>query len=408
MSDKTERKDSEQAVWLAARGKLLAGGVVAIVAAAVVAMAIWLPGRKRDSDPSPPEPVNVTVEVIEIISTLADTFELDGKVEPNVVVRVSAEVAGRIERYGEYKDANGRPSGRQLRKGDRIRAGEPLVYIDKSVLQARYDCANASYEFDRRDYDRVRKAHDRKVATPLDLDLAKTKIALSKAALAEARAMRDRTTILAPVSGIVNRLPVEVGERAEPGEVCAEIVDVDTVKIVVNVPEREIAWLDLDEKQRIFDRLDSTLKLTAPITYISAVADEQSLTTRVEITVPNKDRRLHAGTTVNVRLKRRDLKDVIMIPLAAVIPLEKGHMVYVVNDGKAKAITVKIDIRSIRDDRVRIDPKDSLKAGDKLIVEGYWRCGPGQAVRIIGDPATMPATKPATAPSSRPTRMTED
>jgi len=90
---------------------------------------------------------------------------------------------------------------------------------------------------------------------------------------------------------------------------------------------------------------------------------------------------------------RGDLTNVIMIPLAAVIPRESTsgdgagrpgsddieYTVYVVESGKAWPKPVTIDIESVRGTRVRV--KSGLKAGDRLIVDGHRRCGPGDAVK---------------------------
>ncbi len=366
-----------------------------LIAAAAVGVVAALP-VKKDKPPSKPRPpVNITVEQIEVIPSEPDTFDLDGNVEPNKVVKVAAEVSGRIKRYGRH-------SGRVLKEGDFVKAKQPLMYLNKDLLKAAFDQARAKHEYDLTDFKRVQEAMKKNVATERDLAEAETNMAMSKAALAEIKAQLDRTTILSPVSGVVNRLPMKVGEYVQPGDCCAEIVDNDTVKVVVNVPELDIQFFRIGQEQKIFYGSGNKNKFIGEISYISEVADKDTRTTRVELSVPNREdarngrRKLYSGQIVTVRLKRKDRKNVIMVPLDAIIPLEKGYMVYVVQNGKAEPKNnVEIDIRFIKGKRILVT--SGLAAGDRLILfPGNRKCGPGQAVRVISEEPGQPTSGPTT------------
>jgi RND family efflux transporter MFP subunit len=333
---------------------------------------------KAEPEVVPPPPVNVTVVRVAVIPTVSDEFVLDAIVEPNWVVKVAAEVEGRIERYGQ---ANGSP----LEEGDYIEAGTTLVYLNTDLLQADYNQAKAQYEFDLRNHGRIKEARQKTVATPQELDQARTSLALSKATLDEVKAKLDRTQIISPVSGFVNSLPVEIGEFVQPGMTCVKIIDTKTVKIVVNISEQDIGYFKVGQEQRIFaDDNGETVTLGGEITYISKVAEELAHTTRVEISIPNGEDRFHSGQFVTVRLKRQDLKDVIMVPLDAIIPLEDGYMAYLAEDGRAQAReNIQIDILSIKGKQIRV--VGGLEGGEELIVRGNWMCGPGQEIRVIGE-----------------------
>ncbi|NIA06565.1 MAG: efflux RND transporter periplasmic adaptor subunit [Actinobacteria bacterium] len=350
--------------------------VIILGGLAVVGVIYKLPVDKTEPEIVPPPPVNVTVQRVEIISTMPDEFALDAIVEPNRVVNVAAEVEGRIERYGQANK-------RQLKEGDYVEVGAPLIYLNTDLLQAAYNQAKAQYEFDLRNYGRIEEARQKNVATQKELDKARTNLALSKATLDEVKAKLDRTQIVSPISGVVNSLPVEIGEFVQPGTTCVQIVDTKTVKVVFNISEQDIGYFKVGQKQKIFaDHDGETITLEGEITYISEVAEELAHTTRVEILVPNGEDRFHSGQFVKVRLKRQDLKDVIMVPLDAIIPLENGYMVYLVEDGKAQPRkNIQIDILSIKGKRIRV--VEGLKGGEELIVRGNWMCGPGQEVNVI-------------------------
>ena len=374
--------------WL----KRLIPVLLVLAAATLVGVIALLPKNKEPLPPSKIPPVNVKVQRVRPIPELADTLDLTAIVEPNRVVRVAAEVAGQIERFGRRRQAvawnQGRiPEGATVQEGEPVSEGQPLVHLNKDLLQARYDRALAQFEYDEREYQRILDLYERGVTSRTELDDAGTHREVAKASLDEAARNLERTTIAAPISGILNRLPKEVGEYVSSGDEVAEIVDIETVKVVVDVPERDVHFLEVGDGVEVLVRPPQEQVLDGEITYVSVLADEGTRTTRVEITVDNRDRRLRSGQIVRARLTRRVLKDVFMIPLAAVIPLENGRVVYVVNDDHAERREVELDF--IRGHSVRV--LSGLATGDRLIVAGHRYVGPGQAVNIIDTNAEPPS-----------------
>ena len=113
----------------------------------------------------------------------------------------------------------------------------------------------------------------------------------------------------------------------------------------------------------------------------SELADEHTRTSRLEITVDNRERLLRSGQIVRARLTRRVLNDVIMIPLGSVIPLERGRVVYVVEGGQAQRRLVELGFIKGRSVQILA----GVEAGDLLIVAGHRFVGPGQPVTIVSD-----------------------
>jgi len=363
--------------------------LVGVILVAVVAL-------MRPATPTPPPaepvPVNVEVRLVRPTPELPDTFDLTGVIEPDRVVNVAAEVAGRIERYGQRTREvtwHGQvlPAGRTLTEGEPVSAGDPLVHLNRDLLEAAYERSRAQAEYDEREYRRILDLFERGLTSKTELDDARTRRDISKATLDEAARQLARTTILAPCDGILNRLVMEVGEYARPGDVVAEIVVVDTVKVAVDVPERDVSYLKLGRPADVIP-LDNGAgspsngasgSYAGQITYISARADEGTRTTRTEVTIPNPAYRLHAGQIVRVRLTRRVLHDVIMVPLASVIPLEDGKEVYVVVDGCAQRRPVELGLIKGREVQIL----SGLAPGDRLIVNGQRLVASGQPVRVV-------------------------
>lgn len=339
-----------------------------------------LPQRKEEKPPLAIPPENVEYVIIQPIAQYPDQLTLTAVVEPALVVRVAAEVPSQIARYGaespEEADAPDPAAVEALDEGDYVVAGQPIVLLEQSLFQARYDRALAQYEYDEREYQRLLGLFERGATSKTEVDDTRTRRSVSLAALNEARHDLDRTIIHAPIAGTLNRLPKEVGEYVSPGDEVAEIVQVDTVKAVVAVPERDIHYLELGEPAAVQLRGQDERVINGRITYISALAETGARTTRLEITVDNSERLVRSGQIVRAHLTRRVLEDVILIPLDAVIPLERGYVVYVVEDGHAARREVELGLIEGR----RVQVTSGLAADDQLIVSGQRYVGPGEAV----------------------------
>ena len=342
-----------------------------------------------DKTPKLPEakipPVNVVVQTVEPLAEFADTFKLSAVVEPEFVVQVAAEVPGRIERYGTRSSSvtwRGReiPAGSVLDEGEPIEAGAPIAYLNCDLLKAAYDRAKAQSEYDRTEYERISDLYAREVTSKAEYDDARAKRDISKATFEEAERNLERTEIVAPINGILNRVMAEVGEYAVPGQQVAEIVSIDRIKVVVEVPERDIHYLKLGDAADIVVKNSKLVRFTGKIAYLSELADPATRTTRIEITVDNPDHLMRSGQIISATLTRRIIKNAIMIPLDSVIPLEKGRVAYIVTDGLAKRCEVELGL--IDGSSVRI--LSGLNAGDQLIVAGHRYVGPGATSHCRG------------------------
>lgn len=360
---KTRTDAARQHGWARIVVKLVVAGVT-VIALFVLAQ---MPTPKREVPATEAPPVNVTVLPVTAEPQLPDTFDLPAVIEPNQIVTVAAEVAGRVEWIGP-------------REGAMVRAGDVLMRLNTDLLQAEFESAQAQAKNDQTEFERQQGLVRGGAAPTRELDQAATKLAISAADLQKVRARLQRTQILAPASGVLNDLRVEQGEYVQAGTAVAEIVETEIIKVAVNVPERDVAFFSPGQTVGIrADIKGRPQSFQGMITFISSVADERTRSTRMEITLANKDGLLHSGQIVQARLTRQVLEDAILIPLLAVIPMEHGYAVYVVESSKAQRREVQIGI--IKGDRVQV--VKGLRPGDQLVVSGHRFVAPGQDVNVV-------------------------
>lgn len=342
--------------------------IVVVGCLLVVSLIAALPSRRAKPQVTEPQLVNVEVERIVSVEAVEDILELPGVVEPNRIVTISAQVAGSIVRIAAVK-------------GTYVQKGQLIVQLDDDLIRPQLESAQAQLLRDQVEFERIRGLIATDAAAKKDLDDATLRLAVSKANVAQITATLERTRITSSISGILNALPVEEGQYVQPGMAVAEVVQMDPVKVVVDMPERDVSFFGLGAKAKILvDVAGNGTSMDGQVTFISQVAHPQTRSTRMEISVANPMGILRGGRIVTIALTRRIIRDAIMVPLRAVIPMEDGKAVFVVGtDGLAIRKTVELGIMKV--DRVQVI--SGLEQGELLVVEGHRFLVPGQPVRII-------------------------
>lgn len=192
--------------------------------------------------------------------------------------------------------------------------------------------------------------------------------------------------ITAPVAGIVGRVYVDKGARVSPpdpgpgmGTAVLRIVNMDQVKVVVHVIEKDFAKIKLNQRAEISVDAYPDEKFSGRTTLISPTISPTTRTASVEITIPNRDHRLKPGmfAQVDVIISKKD--DAILIPAYAVIEQSEMRKVMTVVGGRAKSELIELGA----DQGELVEIRSGLKEGDTLIVAGHHRISSGDLIRIL-------------------------
>ncbi len=347
--------------------KFLISALVISIAVAGVYSISRMPAEEAEELVAREIIVNVEVEEVIPERSVADYLDLPGSTKPGRIVSVPVELGGKIVDL-------------PAREGETVRKGDVILKLDDSILKAEVARAKAQADFDKKSLDRTAMLLEKGVTNSNSLDEIESRYAVSSAALEMAETNLAKTVVYSPYTGVLNDLPVEQGEFVQEGATVAEIVEIDNLKVEIQVPEKEVEFLRKGSAMSVLSGYSDERICSGILTYVSEVADPGTRTVKAEITVDNRDRILRSGQIVRARLNRRSLSNAVMIPLAAVIPLEEGKVVYVASEGLAERREVELGV--IKGTRVHIT--SGLEGGDQLIVKGHRMVGPGQKINIVG------------------------
>ena len=322
-----------------------------------------------------------------------------GTVQATNMVTVRSRVDGQIEKVG-------------FEEGQMVRAGDLLVQIDPAPFQAALDQAKAKLAQDeasltnaKQDLERTAVLSKQGNATQQLFDQRTANVAsltaqvqADKAAIDSAKVQLDYTTIRSPLTGRAGFRLVDPGNivHANDQNGMLTITQLQPISVIFTAPE--------DQLPAINDELKSgPLKLSAfssdgkrllgegTLKLLDNQVDPASGTIRMKASFDNRDNALWPGLSVTTRLLLKTLKDVVVVPDAAVRRGPNGLYVYVVT-AQSRALLREVKVSRIEDGLALVD--SGLAAGERIVTSGHYRVQPGGPVQVLDEQEAVPATKP--------------
>jgi len=311
------------------------------------------------------KPTNVEVQV-GLPRPMVDRLVIRGIIEPWVSVRLSAETAGRLVYIGKAE-------------GDAVTCGERLFGLDKAVLQANLAAAEARAEYAVVAHQRAKTMFADQAVSKDELDRTKAEMDAAVAAVELAKAQLANADVLSPIDGFFDAKLAEIGQYMTPGTPLGDVVDTRRVKIIVQVPEKDVSFVRVGQTiPLVVEALGDEPRL-GKVIFIKQVADPQTLTFPVHLELANDDGRIRPGMIAKVQLVRREIPGAVAVNIFSVVRHDGGYRVFVEADGVARARDVTLGVF----DGVFVQVLSGLQVGDRLIVKGQRELVDGAKVAVV-------------------------
>lgn len=186
----------------------------------------------------------------------------------------------------------------------------------------------------------------------------------------------QKAPVESTLTGILGRVYVDIGENVTAGTPVALVVNVEKVKIGLDVPEKYLPKIALGQQAKISVDSWPDEKFTGSVTKISPVIDLSTRTASVEIMVTNKEYRLKSGMFAKVRLVIEARNNVPVILREAIMGHDPDNYVFVVEDKKAVLKKISLGIRQ----GPYFEVRHGLKDGDWVVIMGQQLLSDGASV----------------------------
>ncbi len=192
--------------------------------------------------------------------------------------------------------------------------------------------------------------------------------------------------VLSPIAGVVGRVYPDKGETVSPSVPIAEILNMDTVKVKVNVGERDLP--KIKESQICQVKIDAYPDETfeGKVITVSPVVDTSSRTALIELEIPNQDYRLKPGMFARIWIIVKEQPSVLCISRDAVLR-EDSSTFAMVADKNNKIHKRKITLGIAENNKLEV--LEGLTENEVVITLGKERLKTGDVVKIIGEPTEV-------------------
>jgi multidrug efflux system membrane fusion protein len=265
--------------------------------------------------------------------------------------------------------------GAQVRKGQVLATLDPTE-VDAALRQAKEGATKAD-----RDLSRVSRLTATGALPTANLEDAQTAAALSHAALTAAQFNAQRSQIIAPDDGRIDRRLAETGEVAAPGRPIFHLSGRSRGAVVkIGLTDRDAMRVREGDKATVICDARPEAPLTGTVSQIATVASPSSGTFDVEIRLTAPPAGMLSGLTAKVTIPHEE-DAVAVVPVSALTRgLGNAAAVFTVVDGRAKKVDVKIAF--LTDERAALSVA-TLPPGSRVVVSGAAELQDGSRVRIV-------------------------
>jgi multidrug efflux system membrane fusion protein len=281
-------------------------------------------------------------------------------------------------------------------EGQDVPKGFVLAKIDPTTYRAHYDQAVAKKAQDeavlanaRLDLERYARLAQTNAINKQQLDTQKSlvkqleaQVDADQAAIDNARAILSYTDIVAPIAGRTGIRLVDEGNLVRASDAgIVVITEIRPIAVYFNLPQQELPQLNKSLAQgplpvEAFGADSASARDTGKVLVIDNQVDQTTGTVKLKAEFPNADLQLWPGQFVNVRVLIDTLRQVVVVPTAAVQRGPNGTFVYVL---KGDTVSVRAVTLAQQNDRQAV-VASGLEPGERVVTTGFARLKEGTAV----------------------------
>ena len=395
-------------------GKRLNGLRLLVSVVATVCLLAPLGGCGKKTDQKAHLPVTEVVAVTVQPKTVPAIFPFVAQIQSSHQVDVMARVNGFLEKI-------------TYQEGEPVKQGQVLFVLDKKPFVAAVNAARAAVDIRKSQLftakaslDRIKPLADQNAASKSDLDNAIGNYKTAEAGLQQDQANLDKalldlsyTSITSPVSGVASQALMREGSYIAAGSSSAKLT---------YVAKLDPAWVDFSVSQNEQENMRRAVEkgeivrpkdnrftvdielsdgrrypLAGVVNFADPSFNKDTGTYLVRAEIPNPKAVLRPGMFVKAYLKGATRPNALTVPQRAVQQTSNGHVVFVASDkGLAEARPVVVGEWLEHDWIIT----QGLKAGDKVIVDGFMKLAPGAPVKLVTPEELKKAAQPAAQPAT--------
>ncbi len=378
--------------------------VLFLIAVSLAGAFGWhLYGESLESVNSEPKETDIDVSAVDVLRVvpqpIAERIELVGSLEPVTEVAIRSRLSGYLGRV-------------PFDVGDRVEQGEIVVELDDAATRELVTRAAAAEQVAAaqlkaqvaregqalREVTRLRELAVSGVSTTQQIEEAESVLIVSKAEtelerarqaqaqadLERARLALDELQISTPISGYVAERNADIGDLSRAEDVLLRIVDLSSIRTVVNVVELDYGKIKIGETATVSVDGIPNRQFLGRIVQQAPILDPTTRTGRVMIDIENEDALLKPGMHGRVVITVSQLSQALAVPASAVYGPAGGQYLYTIDEASKTAVKQPVSVGFRDGDLVQV--LTGLNENSLVVTLGGRLIKDGATVKLAGEP----------------------
>jgi RND family efflux transporter MFP subunit len=354
--------------------------------ALVLALAACHPEAPKTEDVRPVRALRIAAD------NIALSAEFAGEVRPRVESRLGFQVGGKIV-------------ARKVDVGAMVKKGQVLMQLDPQDLrlgeaQARASLTAAATTRDlaRSELKRYMELFEKNFISRAVLDAkvsafraAQANVDAAQAALRGQSNQARYATLVADIVGVVTAVNAEVGQVVAPGTPVVQVAGLGEKEIVIGIPEDKVDAIRKIDDVTVHLWADPQAAIPGKIREIAPMADPQTRTYTVKVSMQQAPAAVRLGMTATVQFTARSAHPQVLLPLTALFQDHGRTAVWLVEHGKVTLAPVQLGGTSGND----VVVASGVQPGQTVVTAGVNQLKDGQQVKVLGVDVPAPTESAA-------------
>lgn len=266
-------------------------------------------------------------------------------------------------------------------EGSNVKRGQVLAELDAVVLKQSLDELKTQASLVSNLYDKQKALWEKNIGSEVQFLQAKTNKEALEMKIKTLQGQINMARVISPINGIVESMPLKVGEMASPGMPTSAIrvINMNSVKIKANVSENYAS--KIKNGDMVLVRFpDLGKELESKLTFTSRFIDPTNRTFQVECKLQTGELQLRANMIAYVKIKDYTNEKAVCVPVNFVQSNKDGKFVFVAVQKDNQWIATRRMVKAGTDYNGVAEILEGLAEGDKIISSGYQSVNEGAQI----------------------------
>lgn len=277
---------------------------------------------------------------------------------------------------------NGQITNVYVKEGQRVSKGQLLARINSDVLQKNLIQLQTSLSLADTMYQKQKTLFDQNVVSEVQYLQAKNQKETLEKNIDVIQSQLALSYIAAPFSGIIDKVNVDVGELASPGQPIFQLVNLNTMLAIADISEKHIPTLNIGDVVKVTFPTYQNIEIDTKVYQKGNVIDATNRTFWLKVRFPNIKEQIKPNMLATIKLKDFEADSVIVVPTSVLNKDIKGWFLFTVDKQNDENVAKKTYVEiGISDKNATIINK-GLVQGDIIITKGYNLVSNGLKIQI--------------------------